>query len=90
LMVQLKRAGKLSNLAGLIVGQFSDVKENDEPFGKTAYEIIEEYVSQKDYPVAYDFPVGHTNDNWPLRCGEAMQLIVKKKGVILQSLPSQQ
>jgi muramoyltetrapeptide carboxypeptidase len=90
LMVQLKRAGKLSNLAGLIVGQFSDVKENDEPFGKTAYEIVAEHVSEGSYPVAYYFPIGHTNDNWPVRCGETMQLIVKKKGVVLQSLPPQQ
>jgi muramoyltetrapeptide carboxypeptidase len=90
LMVQLKRAGKLSNLAGLIVGQFSDVKENDEPFGKIAYEIVEEHVSGRNYPVAYDFPIGHTNDNWSLRCGEVMRLTVKKKGVVLQSLPFQQ
>jgi muramoyltetrapeptide carboxypeptidase len=90
LMVQLKRAGKLSNLVGLIVGQFSDVKENDELFGKTAYEIVEEHVSGRNYPVAYDFPIGHTNDNWSLRCGEVMRLTVKKRGVVLQSLPFQQ
>jgi muramoyltetrapeptide carboxypeptidase len=31
----LKRAGKLKNLAGLIVGGFTDLKDNDIPFGQT-------------------------------------------------------
>lgn len=90
MMVQLKRAGKLSNLAGLIVGQFSGMKENDEPFGKSVYEIIAEHVSEKNYPVAYDFPIGHTNENWALRCGEVMQFTVNKKGVALKSMSPQQ
>lgn len=90
LMVQLKRAEKLANLAGLIVGQFSDVKENDEPFGKTVYEIIAEHVSGENYPVAYDFPIGHTNENWAVRCGEVMSFSVKNKVVKLRSIPFQQ
>lgn len=87
MMVQLKRAGKLSNLAGLIVGRFSDVKENDEPFGKTVYEIIAEHVSGEGYPVAYDFPIGHTNENWAVRCGEVLRFSVKNIVVKLQSIP---
>ncbi len=86
LMLQLKRAGKLSNLAGLIVGQFSDLKDNVEPFGKSVYEIIADHLAQKSYPVAYNFPIGHTNENWAVRCGEMMSFSVKKKEVILQSI----
>lgn len=90
LMVQLKRTGKLSNLAGLIVGQFSDVKENDEPFGKTVHEIIAEHVAEENYPVAYDFPIGHTNENWAIRCGEVLNFSVKNKEVKLRSISPQQ
>jgi muramoyltetrapeptide carboxypeptidase len=86
MMVQLVRAGKLSNLAGLLVGQFSDVKENDEPFGKTAYEIIAEHTSGHSYPIAFDVPIGHTNENFAVRCGEMMSLQVAEKNVELQSI----
>jgi muramoyltetrapeptide carboxypeptidase len=59
MMVQLKRAGKLSQLAGLVVGQFTDLKDNEtSSFGKNHYEIINEHISYK-YPVCFDFPVGH-------------------------------
>lgn len=41
----VKRAGKLANLAGLIVGQFTDMKDNANPgFGK--YEIVEEHIAE--------------------------------------------
>lgn len=85
LMVQLWRAGKLRNLAGLLVGQFSDVKENDETFGKTAYEIIAEHTATYAYPIAFDVPIGHTNENFAVRCGEVMNLKVAQNAVILQS-----
>lgn len=86
MMVQLKRAGKLSNLAGLIVGQFSHSKENAVPFGKTPNEIIQEHVSEFSYPVSYDFPIGHENENRAIRCGEVMNLEVLKDIVKLASL----
>jgi len=64
MMIQLKRAGMLQNLAGLIVGQFTDVRDNADPaFGKAAYEIIADHTEQYDFPICFDFPVGHVPDN---------------------------
>lgn len=77
LMVQLRRAGKLSGLAGLIVGSFSHVKDSiDPPFGETAYEIIRRWTSDYGYPVCYGFPVGHEPDNLALPCGRVATLTV--------------
>lgn len=83
MMVQLKRAGKLKNLAGLIVGDFSDVKENDEPFGKTFYEIIAEHTAEYNYPICYDFPGGHEAINWTIPCGRFASLSVDSEEVSL-------
>jgi muramoyltetrapeptide carboxypeptidase len=86
MMVQLKRAGKLKNLAGLIVGQFSSSKENSTAFGKTAYEIIQEQTKEYSYPICYNFPIGHENKNRAIRCGESMKLEITKDKVILNSI----
>jgi len=84
MMIQLKRSGKLQNLAGLIVGSFSDCQDNQVPFGKTAYEIIEEAVAGYDFPVCYGFPVGHEVDNWAMPCGREVSLLVEEYGVSLK------
>jgi len=82
MMIQLKRAGKLKNLAGLIVGQFTDMRDNSRPaFGKDAYEIIDDHVSEYDYPVAYNFPVGHVADNRAMAVGLVSNLSVHRNSV---------
>ena len=73
---QLKRSGKLAGLAGLIIGKFSDNKDTDRPFGQTAYEIIRDAVSEYNYPVCFNFPVGHEKENYALKTGEFYKLRV--------------
>ena len=84
MMIQLKRSGKLQNLAGLIVGSFSDCQDNDVPFGKSAYEIIEEAVADYDFPICYGFPVGHEVDNWAMPHGRRLSLLVEEYRVSLK------
>jgi muramoyltetrapeptide carboxypeptidase len=69
MMYQLKRSGKLKNLAGLIVGRFADTKDTDRPFGKTAEEVIRDIVKEYDYPVCFNFPVSHEKENYALKVG---------------------
>ncbi|GAC1305775.1 MAG: LD-carboxypeptidase [Mucilaginibacter sp.] len=75
----LKRARKLQRLAGLIVGSFTDVKDNDIPFGQTVPEIIMEAVREYNYPVCFDFPAGHVPDNCSLVLGAPVNLSVNTK-----------
>ena len=62
---QLKRAGKFADIAGLILGDFSDMKDTSIPFGKTLEEIILSYVDPS-IPVAMHLPMGHENYNLAL------------------------
>ena len=76
----LDRAGKLKKLAGLIVGGFSEVKDNEIPFGQTVPEIIMDIVKTYDYPVCFDFPAGHVPDNRSLILGRKIKIIVANEG----------
>jgi muramoyltetrapeptide carboxypeptidase len=75
----LKRAGKLKDLKGLIAGGFTSLKDNDIPFGKTAEEIIYEHVKDYGYPVCFNFPAGHIPDNHALVLGREVKLTVGEK-----------
>jgi len=77
----LKRAGKLKNLAGLIVGGFTDLKDNDIPFGQTLPELIMDVVTEYEYPICFDFPAGHITNNCSLILGAPISLLVKTDGV---------
>ena len=79
MMMNLKRAGKLNNLAGLIVGGMSEMNDNKIPFGKTANKIIAETIEEYNYPVCFDFPAGHKNDNRVLILGREIKFNVEKK-----------
>jgi len=78
MMVQLKRTGKLNELAGIVVGHFSNIKDTKPPFGKSALEIIREHVEEYDYPAAFNFPVGHENENFPIPIGHPSFLSVRE------------
>jgi muramoyltetrapeptide carboxypeptidase len=79
MMMNLKIAGKLKKLKGIIVGGMSDMKDNTVPFGRDAYEIIADAVSDYDYPVIFNFPAGHCEPNLPLIFGRKVKLDVGDK-----------
>ena len=76
MMMQLKRAGKLTHLNGMIIGGFSAMKDNTVPFGKTAEEIIVDIVKEFTFPICFGFPAGHDDKNFPLYLGRNYQLTV--------------
>jgi muramoyltetrapeptide carboxypeptidase len=81
MMYQLKRSGKLSKLAGLIIGGFNDTKDTERPFGQTAYEIIRDVVKEYEYPVCFNFPVSHEKENYALKLGMEYKLKIWLDGV---------
>ncbi|WP_345950190.1 LD-carboxypeptidase [Mucilaginibacter sp. PAMB04274] len=87
MLYNLKRSGKLSHLAGLIIGGFKvKAGEADDAFGKTIYDIVLDKVKPYQYPVCFDFPVGHQKNNFALKCGTLHTLEVGGNGTILASV----
>ncbi len=63
IMQNLKRNGLLTNLKALLVGGMNDMNDNTIPFGKNAKEIILDICSEYKYPLIFNFPSGHIDDN---------------------------
>jgi len=83
MMIQLERSGALQNLAGLVIGGFTDMKDTVIPFGATITEVIHERVKKYQYPICFDFPVSHSRENYPLKVGVKHELKVGRGGALL-------
>lgn len=70
----MKKAGCFDKLKGVIVGQFTDIKDNDDPFGSNLQEIFAEVFGGYNLPIAFGFQAGHEQPNWPLVLGSNYQL----------------
>ncbi len=84
MFIQLKRAGMLDGLAGLLIGSFTEMKDTVIPFGQQVYDLIFDKVKEYSYPVCFDFPVGHTDKNYALKVGVEYNLTVTEHGVNLK------
>lgn len=83
MMYNLKLGGVLEKLSGLIIGQFTEYDE-DRSLGKELYAALADLVKEYDYPVCFDFPVGHVTHNLPLIEGAQVEFTVGKKNVELK------
>ena len=83
MMLNLRMAGMLEHLNGLVVGGMTDMKDNDIPFGKNAFEIIREAVEPYNYPVCFGFPAGHQAPNLAMVLGREVHLEVGPENSIM-------
>jgi len=83
MMQALKRSGKLKNLKALLVGGMTKMNENDAPFAfnKTCEEIISDTLSEYNYPLFFNFPSGHQNENLTIKLGCEAQIIVEGRTI---------
>lgn len=84
MLLTLKRAGKLDNLKGLIVGYMTNMLDTERPFGQNIEEIIWDKVKEYDYPVCFNFPAGHEDINYTLTFGAVHKLTVNENGGLLE------
>lgn len=81
---QLRHAGILPGLSGLIVGDFTGTK-SDINYAD-AYAMVADMVADYSFPVALNVPVGHITNNHPLLLGGCI-LNVRENGSVEVSVP---
>jgi muramoyltetrapeptide carboxypeptidase len=79
MMQNLRLSGVLSMIKGLVVGQLTDIEE-DEKMGCTVSETIKQAVEEYGFPVMFGFPAGHGSPNYPLWMNREAALTVGKTG----------
>ena len=83
-MIQnLRLGGVFKQIKGLVVGQFTDIDEDDS-FPGGVYGVISEAVKDCNIPVCFNFPAGHVDNNHPLMMGAQYSLKVTNEKTILK------
>ena len=86
MLIQCKNAGLLDGLAGLVVGGFTDMKDDATAFGETIIEMILRITKGANYPICFDFPFSHDLNNMPVQLGATYQLAVTENATVLTKI----
>ena len=82
MMNALRRSQVLQNLSGIVLGSFSEIKDNPQIFGKEVFEIIREN-TPSNIPFGIGLPIGHTFNNESFINGLIYSLNVNVNGSLL-------
>ncbi len=90
MLMSLKRAGILSKIKGLILGNFTfmDTEEENKEnytnsFDPVSYQIIASHIKDLNIPVSFGFPAGHTGHNLAMKFGAKVELSIQSNSVNL-------
>ncbi len=82
MIYRLKAAGVFERIKGLIVGQFTNAPANKDfnHINEVFHSVVKEYA----FPVCYNFPTGHVEDNYPQIEGATVTLTVTNESTTLE------
>ncbi|MAX69899.1 MAG: LD-carboxypeptidase [Flavobacteriaceae bacterium] len=79
MLQSLKRAGYFDNCKGVVVGDMSKLRKNTTLWGTSIEQLILDALADYDFPVAFNMPAGHEDDNRALVLGRTIKLKVSKE-----------
>lgn len=85
MLLSMRAGGWLQRAKGVIIGQFTDIAE-EEKWGRNVYRLIKEHTDTLGCPVMFGMPSGHEQPNYPLIMGREVTLEVTPEGGHLQFL----
>ena len=83
MLQSLKRAGYFDECAGVLVGDMSKMRTNTTLWGSSVEQLVLDALSEYDFPIAFNMPAGHEDDNRALILGRNVRLTVTKEGAQL-------
>lgn len=85
---RLINSGTLLRVKGIIFGQFTEYRSdaNFATMEDMLHDLVEQSIIPYDIPIAYKFPVGHTDINYPLTEGAKVEFEVTKTQVRLRTI----
>lgn len=84
MMTSLKLTGKLEGLSALIVGGMNEIEEAKIPWGKSVTQTITDIVNEYNYPVLFNFPAGHVDDNRAFYIGKQAEIDIRANKATLR------
>ena len=83
MLFAFKKAGVLDEIKALVIGGMTDLKDTNPSFGMTYEKSILEKVKDNNFPVCFNFPTGHIEDNRAMILGAMVDLEVRPQGASL-------
>lgn len=85
-LAHLKQAGVFDRISGLILGDFIECIDEDDPGSFSVQSILEEYFGEASYPVIHNFPYGHGDIKISMPIGARAVLDTKNNVLELENL----
>ena len=79
MLVQMRTSGMLDNIAGLIIGDLHEFKDQDVAFERNTDEIVMDVCGDLDIPIISNFPCGHGTYQATLPISIPVELYAKQQ-----------
>jgi len=79
MLVQMRTAGMLDNIAGLIIGELHEFKDQDVAFERNTDEIVMDICGDLEIPIVSNFPCGHGTYQATLPISIPVELYAKQQ-----------
>ena len=79
MLVQMRTAGMLDNIAGLIIGELHEFKDQDVAFERNTDEIVMDICGDLEIPIVSNFPCGHDTYQATLPISIPVELYAKQQ-----------
>ncbi|MGL5683173.1 MAG: S66 peptidase family protein [Marinifilaceae bacterium] len=82
MLQSLKLSRALTHVQAFLFGSFSNIDESG--YGKSCAEVLHEFAQPFNVPACFNFPAGHTEENFPLILGSTIRLAVDSQGTEIE------
>ncbi len=83
MLTAMRMTGMLKNLSALLVGGMEKITEGEHVFNQTVEEVVMNVAGGYGYPVLFNFPAGHINDNRAIYLGRTAQISQSGREAVL-------